>query len=64
MELHESLQSASRRTLADVVPRARILRFTEALQGEGQQLVQRLEKLQRQEQGLDRLDTDIKYRCI
>ena len=49
MELHSSLQSSQRRSLADVVPRARILRFTEALQGEGTQLVQRLEKLQRQD---------------
>eukprot|EP00435_Cladocopium_sp_Y103_P069768 s118_g33.t3 len=51
--LHESLQSETRRCLADVVPRDRILRFTEALEGEGAQLLQRLEKLQRQDSQLE-----------
>ncbi|CAK9073182.1 unnamed protein product [Durusdinium trenchii] len=53
VELHESLQSETRRCLADVVPRDRILRFTGALEGEGAQLLQRLEKLQRQDSQLE-----------
>ncbi|CAJ1363690.1 unnamed protein product [Effrenium voratum] len=51
--LHTALQSEGRQCLADVVPRDRILRFTESLEAEAAQLVQRLEKLQRQDSQLE-----------
>lgn len=53
--LHAALQTQGRTTLADVMPRERIRRFTEALEAERAQLIQRLEKLQRQDSQLQAL---------
>mmetsp|Transcript_43862 Transcript_43862/g.102460 ORF Transcript_43862/g.102460 Transcript_43862/m.102460 type:complete len:564 (-) Transcript_43862:145-1836(-) len=53
--LHPALQLLGRTTLADVMPRARIRRFTEGLEAERAQLIQRLEKLQRQDSQLQAL---------
>ncbi|CAE8649586.1 unnamed protein product, partial [Polarella glacialis] len=54
--LHPALSTPGRQSLADVVPRDRILRFTAGLEDERARLSQRLEKLQRQ-------DTQLRLIC-
>eukprot|EP00931_Biecheleriopsis_adriatica_P117896 TRINITY_DN93378_c0_g1_i1.p1 TRINITY_DN93378_c0_g1~~TRINITY_DN93378_c0_g1_i1.p1 ORF type:complete len:587 (-),score=162.54 TRINITY_DN93378_c0_g1_i1:20-1780(-) len=49
VELHPALQTAGRASLADLVPQDKILRFVSGLESERAQLLQRLEKLQRQD---------------
>merc|ERR1740121_229143 len=47
--LHPALRAAGRETLADTLPRERILQFTRNLQAERARLAQRLEKLKKQD---------------
>ncbi|CAE6921482.1 GLTP1 [Symbiodinium natans] len=60
--LHAALQTQGRTTLADVMPRERIRRFTEGLEAERAQLIQRLGKLQRQDNQLQALCDQIAER--
>lgn len=55
VQLHPAMQRPGQASLADIVPRQRILQFTANLEAERRRLAQRLDKLRKQDQSLKTL---------